>query len=64
MFQTIKDIICTIKHRDRLWLAAGFVDATLIAIKANKNSKKGTKYLYAKIGKKVCELRDYYEMYV
>ena len=63
MFQYIKDIISTIKNRERLWLAAGFVDATLKSIRANKNSKKGMKYCYSKIGKKVVELKEYYEMY-
>lgn len=64
MFQTIKDIISTIKHRERLWLAAGFVDATLKAIKANSTKgKKGPHYLYGKIGKKIVELKEYYEMY-
>ena len=63
MFQYIKDIISTIKNRERLWLAAGFVDATLKSIRANKNTKKGMKYYYSKIGKKVVELKEYYEMY-
>lgn len=64
MFQTIKDIISTIKNRERLWLSAGFVDATMKTIKANSTKgKKGPHYLYGKIGKKVVELKEYLEMY-
>ena len=63
MLQLFKDLYRTYKMRKNLWLAAGFVDAVRNTVKQNKNRKKGTNYLYGKIGQRVVKLLEYHDMY-